>query len=447
MASSQSAAVPCSTGYINVNTPRLFFNLSPTLWDAVLPTTFSMDPNRISCHCQHSRTHLNHSRPQSFRLFVLELQPSQRCQDECQWSLSHHCTILRNMIRSLQHHQAPCPLARPRICRCTVLNAPPQSSGQSALMLLYRHGLISFGCSNPSSVSARHDFVNVVHLRDIDNLLSHPQARLDRCCRQRRSDRLLLRGASCSGLSRPARWNTRYCSPLSRHRTVDLDCSRRCNVGLFLSSAHRHADSGLFSPAVGPHFPPTVGPFFSVLFHSGACWGCWGLLVVLVCPSRPHDVLTGELFACVQHAHLCDQPECGYECVFLFCFRLWVAIFPKLVEQRSTLLLTCSHRCVGRVPRGQWARLDTDTLVLIDRSACLVEPCASSAPRGSLTAVFVNPIAVLSRFRPVSQFWHLLVSGSEGSLSAPGSASVCPISTMFVTLHPWPELALHPQHD
>ena len=66
-----------------------------------------------------------------------------------------------------------------------------------------------------------------MHLRDIDNLLSHPQARLDRCCRQRRSDRLLLRGASCSGLSRPARWNTRYCSPLSRHRTVDLDCSRR----------------------------------------------------------------------------------------------------------------------------------------------------------------------------------------------------------------------------
>ena len=69
--------------------------------------------------------------------------------------------------------------------------------------------------------------------------------------------------------------------------------------------------------------------------------------------------------------------------LLLFCYGLWVAIPPKLLEQRSTLLLTCSHRCVGRVPRGQWARLDSDTLVLIDKSACLVEPCASSAPLSS----------------------------------------------------------------
>ena len=72
--------------------------------------------------------------------------------------------------------------------------------------------------------------------------------------------------------------------------------------------------------------------------------------------------------------------------LLLSCFGLWVAIPPKLLEQRSTLLLTCSHCCVGRVPRGQWARVDSDTLVLIDRSACLVEPCACS----------VSPIAVLS---------------------------------------------------
>ena len=78
-----------------------------------------------------------------------------------------------------------------------------------------------------------------------------------------------LGGASCPGLSRPVRWNTRSCSQLSRHRAVDLDCSRRCNVGLSLSSAHRHADTGLFSPAVSPRF--------SVLLHSGARQSCWDL--------------------------------------------------------------------------------------------------------------------------------------------------------------------------
>ena len=62
--------------------------------------------------------------------------------------------------------------------------------------------------------------------------------------------------------------------------------------------------------------------------------------------------------------------------LLLFCFDLWVRIPPKLLEQRSALLLTCSHRCGGHVPRRQWARLDSDTLELIDPSACLVELCA-----------------------------------------------------------------------
>ena len=39
---------------------------------------------------------------------------------------------------------------------------------------------------------------------------------------------------------------------------------------------------------------------------------------------------------------------------------------------------------------------------------------ASSAPRGPLTTCSVSPIAVLSR--PVSQFWHLFVSGSQFSV-------------------------------
>ena len=35
---------------------------------------------------------------------------------------------------------------------------------------------------------------------------------------------------------------------------------------------------------------------------------------------------------------------------------------------------SCGRHRVGHVPHGQWALLGTDTLVLIDRSACPVEP-------------------------------------------------------------------------
>ena len=38
------------------------------------------------------------------------------------------------------------------------------------------------------------------------------------------------------------------------------------------------------------------------------------------------------------------------------------------------MLFFRSRRCVGHVLHGQWALLATDMLVLIDRSACLVEP-------------------------------------------------------------------------
>ena len=48
----------------------------------------------------------------------------------------------------------------------------------------------------------------------------------------------------------------------------------------------------------------------------------------------------------------------------VFCFGLWVYIPPKLLEQRSALLLSGSHRCVGHVPRGQWALLDADMFVV-----------------------------------------------------------------------------------
>ena len=68
-------------------------------------------------------------------------------------------------------------------------------------------------------------------------------------------------------------------------------------------------------------------------------------------------------------------------------------------RRRSPLLLfrCCGHRRAGRVPRGQWALLDTDMLVLIDRPACLVEPSLHLrsahqvlAPHGPLTVSVVS---------------------------------------------------------
>ena len=78
-------------------------------------------------------------------------------------------------------------------------------------------------------------------------------------------------------------------------------------------------------------------------------------------------------------------------------FGLLCALPPKLLEQRSALLLFCRcHRCVGHVPRGQWALLDADMLVLMDRSASLTGPCTCDwhtkcSPHGPLTVYFVSP--------------------------------------------------------
>ena len=101
-------------------------------------------------------------------------------------------SALCNMIRSLQHHRALCPLVRPRLCRRTALDALPQS------LLPRVHPFWAFQPLLGLSATTSHDLVNVVHLLELDSLLSHPQARLDHCCRQRRLDRLLLRSSDVS---------------------------------------------------------------------------------------------------------------------------------------------------------------------------------------------------------------------------------------------------------
>ena len=62
--------------------------------------------------------------------------------------------------------------------------------------------------------------------------------------------------------------------------------------------------------------------------------------------------------------------------LYVFCFGRLGRLPPKLIEQRSALLLFRSHRCVGHVCLmvSRHISLDSDHACLIDRSACLVVP-------------------------------------------------------------------------
>ena len=82
----------------------------------------------------------------------------------------------------------------------------------------------------------------------------------------------------------------------------------------------------------------------------------------------------------------------------VFCFGLRVAIPPKSSLSRARH--SCSPAAtpaLAIVPRGRWALLDADMLVLIDRSACLVEPCTCGrhtkcSRHGPLTVSFASTI-------------------------------------------------------
>ena len=119
-----------------------------------------------------------------------------------------------------------------------------------------------------------------------------------------------------------------------------------------------------------------------------------------------HELHRGELFACVQHAHSraargllprparrsttstsssCSGKRPVYGCDRGSCVPLRPPGLDPAEGESSRLLSRalqlrfCSFRSrwsVGNVPHGQWALLDSDTLALIDQSACSVEPCA-----------------------------------------------------------------------
>ena len=175
------------------------------------------------------------------------------------------------------------------------------------------HGFILFERFSPSSVSRSCQCRASVVL---DSLLSHPQARLDRCCRHRRSDRLLLRRSDVSEVrlvltSRVLHGGMRdlvlHCLAVKLLIwTVVAAAAPGCFcrvliVALILTCFHP-LWVPLFPPVVVPLFSPAVGPLFSFLLHSGARRSCWDFSLFSSVCRAVHDVLSGGLFACVQHA-------------------------------------------------------------------------------------------------------------------------------------------------
>ena len=186
--------------------------------------------------------------------------------------LPRHCNTLRNMVWRVQCHQAPCPLVRPRLCRCTAPDALPQSS------LPRVHFLRAFQPLLGLSATASRDLVNVVHLWNLDSLLRILNLVLTCCCRQRRSDRVLLRLAGGLVLT-SRRWDVLF-STVSGLATSRVHDRMRVNP-LWVRS---------FSPTVGPLFSPAVGPLFSVLLHSGARQCCWDFSLFSSVRRALHDV-------------------------------------------------------------------------------------------------------------------------------------------------------------
>ena len=76
---------------------------------------------------------------------------------------------------------------------------------------------------------------------------------------------------------------------------------------------------------------------------------------------------------CSSSLSVCITSLLSFWVIFLV---LAVTLFvsPVASSSAAALLLSCSRCCVGHVPHGQWALLDTGKLALIDRSVCLVEP-------------------------------------------------------------------------
>ena len=193
---------------------------------------------------------------------------------------------------SLQHfvqhdpESSASPLVRPRHCRCTAPDALPQSSLPRVLLLSgvpapprsQRNG-VSRSCLCRASVVPRQSS-------------AHPQPRLGCCCRQRRSDRLFLRSNDVSEVPTS---RTTGCEILfstvspstSMIWTAVAAAASGCFCRVLIVALKLAFSLALWVPSFDPSFHPLwvrSFQFFSTLVQ---CLGCWGLFVVLVCPSRP----------------------------------------------------------------------------------------------------------------------------------------------------------------
>ena len=116
----------------------------------------------------------------------------------------------------------------------------------------------------------------------------------------------------------------------------------------------------LFLTSCRSALSPAVGLHESI---RRSCCGC--LTFSSVC--RPAQVISLSADASVLH---------------VFCFGVWGALPPKLLEQRSALLLFYrSQRCVGHVSHGQWTHTLASTLVAL-------YAVRKTAPFHKLTSLF-----------------------------------------------------------
>ena len=329
-----------------------------------------------------------------------------------QWSLSRHCSTLCIMIQSLQHQMALSLLVRPRLCRCTVLGALLQSSGQSVGLIpasvLPRAHL--FQTSSPSSVSAQQLLTilsmsctcgtSTVFFRVLKLVLIAVVGNVDQIV-------LFLFVVATSSEVRLV---------LASHVLHDgmRDLVLHCLAAkLLIWTLFAAEASGCFCRELIVALDlPCSHPLWVRSFHSGARQSCRDFSLFSTVCRAVRDVLAGELFACcawfsgaqllwfASKSFLALANGLSMTSIVLrvLCFGV------RDVSHRSFLL---RHRRVGHVIHG------TDTLVLVDRSACLMEFCTcdrhTKCSRTSRSAHSCPREP--HRFRPVSQSLHLFVSG------------------------------------
>ena len=141
------------------------------------------------------------------------------------------------------------------------------------------------------------------------------------------------------------------------------------SITLFLSSIIHHVVLVLWSPIRATPLGAAAGLSVTPCVTFVVCWTDQHHYSLP--PRAAREGLTFELncsgFASTSFSCSGGQPEHEHDHVLAS-----VASASGARSHRSSS--SCGRHRVGHVPHGQWALLGTDTLVLIDRSACPVEP-------------------------------------------------------------------------